>query len=314
MAEHTESPSLARGVYAALATPRRHNSLEADTAALLDYLDVIASAGVGGVVLFGSTGEFVHFGVDERMRAAALAIKRSRVPVLVNASHSTLAGAVAIAENAIDSGASGLLLAPPHFYRYRDDQLFEFYLQFNELVGQESPVYLYNLPMFLNPISPQLAARLFATGLFAGIKDSSGDPGYFDSLRALEQNKPFQFLVGNESIYLQERSAGADGSVSGVAGAIPELMVALDRAIMSGDQKLAQRLNERLRQFLRYVDKFSPTVAIRQAASVRGWKLNHLAVPFDDNTAAEVILFHAWFREWLADVLPECTQPALMRT
>lgn len=314
MADPTQAPSLARGVYAALATPRRPNSIEVDTAALLDYLDVIASAGVDGLVLFGSTGEFVHFGLDERMRAAALAIKRSRPPVLVNASHSTLAGAVTIAENAVDSGASGLLLAPPHFYRYSDDQLFEFYLQFNELVGQDSPVYLYNLPMFLNPISPQLAARLLNTGAFAGIKDSSGNPGYFDSLRALRQNASFQLLIGNESLYLRGRSAGADGSVSGVAAAIPELMVALDRAITGGEQQLAQHLDERLRQFLHYVDKFSATVAIRQAASVREWKLNHLAVPFDDNTAAEIILFHAWFREWLAEVLPECAQPAAMRT
>lgn len=314
MADQTQAPSPARGVYAALATPRRRNSIEADTAALLDYLDVVASAGVDGLVLFGSTGEFVHFGIDERMRAAALAIKRSRLPVLVNASHSTLAGAVAIAENAVDSGASGLLLAPPHFYRHGDDQLFEFYLQFNERVGQDSPVYLYNLPMFLNPISPQLAGRLLKTGAFAGIKDSSGEPDYFDSLNALRQPTSFQLLLGNEAIYLRGRSAGADGAVSGVAAAIPELIVALDRAITGGEEQLALRLDKRLHEFLHYVDKFPATVAIRQAASVRGWKLNHLAIPFDDNTAAEVIAFHRWFREWLAEVLPECAQPALMRT
>lgn len=315
MADETQKHSPARGVYAALATPRRPNSIEADSSALLDYLDVVAAAGVDGLVLFGSTGEFVHFGVDERMRTAALAIKRSRLPVLVNASHSTLAGAVATAQNAVDSGASGLLLAPPHFYRYGDDQLFEFYLQFNELVGQDSPIYLYNLPMFLNPISPQLAARLLNTGAFAGIKDSSGEPNYFDSLNALRQAISFQLLLGNEAMYLRGRSAGADGAISGVAAAIPELMVALDRAITGGEQQLGCLLDKRLHEFLHYVDKFPATVAIRQAASVRGWKLNHhAAIPFDDNIAAEVILFHGWFREWLAEVLPECTQPALMRT
>ncbi|MBV8864545.1 MAG: dihydrodipicolinate synthase family protein [Acidobacteriaceae bacterium] len=314
MADRTQASPVAQGVYAALATPRRPNSIEVDTAALLDYLDAIASAGVDGLVLFGSTGEFVHFGIDERVRAAALAIKRSRVPVLVNASHSTLAGAVTIAENAVDSGASGLLLAPPHFYRYGDNQLVEFYLQFNELVGQDSPVYLYNLPMFLSPISPELAARLLHTGAFTGIKDSSGESGYFSSLRALHPETSFQFLVGSESVYLQARSAGAEGAVSGVAAAIPELIIALDRAIKGGEQQVAQHLDKRLHEFLRYVDKFSASVAIRQAAVVRGWQLNHLAVPFDADTAAEVVDFHAWFRGWLAEVLPECIQPALMRT
>ncbi len=77
------------GVYAALVTPRRPDTIEADTAAYLDYLDQVAAAGVDGFVFFGSTGEFVHFEVEERMRVVGLAAKRSRLPVLVNISHST---------------------------------------------------------------------------------------------------------------------------------------------------------------------------------------------------------------------------------
>src|SRR5438552_19188477 len=99
----------ASGVYAALATPRRPNSIEADAAALLDYLDAIVRAGVDGLVLFGSTGEFVHFDLGERMRLLMFAVRRSRVPVLVNVSHSTLVGAVDLAEHAVEIGASGLL-------------------------------------------------------------------------------------------------------------------------------------------------------------------------------------------------------------
>src|SRR5437763_11073546 len=111
-----QQPVAASGVYAALGTPRRPNSTEADGAAMLDYLDAVVQAGVDGLVLFGSTGEFVHFEIEERTRVVSLAIRRSRVPVLVNVSHSTLAGSVELAENASDAGASGLLLMPPYFY------------------------------------------------------------------------------------------------------------------------------------------------------------------------------------------------------
>src|SRR6185437_721443 len=65
MAERNEKPSLASGLYAALVTPRRADSLEADAAALLEYLDAVTAAGVDGLVLFGSTGEFVHFESEE---------------------------------------------------------------------------------------------------------------------------------------------------------------------------------------------------------------------------------------------------------
>ncbi len=314
MSDTGQEPPLAQGVYAALATPRRANSIEADTAAMLDYLDAVACTGVAGLVLFGSTGEFIHFELEERVRATGLAIKRSRVPVLVNASHSTLAGAIAIAGSAREAGAAGLLLTPPYFYRYPADQIFEFYVQFAKLAGQETPIYLYHLPIFLNPISPDLAKRLLETGAFAGFKDSSGDWSYFDFLRGLRPQSRFQLLVGNEAIYLRGRSAGADGIVSGVAAAIPELLVALDRSIVAGETQRAERLNGRLVEFLEQVNRFPATVAIRQAAAVRGWSLNHTAVPFDEDTAAEVIAFRHWFEEWSAMVLPECKQALSVRS
>src|SRR5436305_5213633 len=143
----------ASGVYAAIATPRRPNSIEADAAALLDYLDAVVRAGVDGLVLFGSTGEFVHFDVGERMRLLMFAVRRSRVPVLVNVSHSTLAGAVELAEHSVDVGAAGVLLMPPYFYTYGDSQLARFYEDFVRLLGSKLSIYLYNLPSFTNRIS-----------------------------------------------------------------------------------------------------------------------------------------------------------------
>ena len=76
----TKSFTLAGGVYAALATPRLQDAVEADAGVLFDYLDTVVNAGVDGVVLFGSTGEFVHFDVAERIRVLMLLSRRCRVP------------------------------------------------------------------------------------------------------------------------------------------------------------------------------------------------------------------------------------------
>jgi dihydrodipicolinate synthase/N-acetylneuraminate lyase len=311
MADRNEQPSLASGLYAALAMPRRADSVEADTGALLEYLDAVTEAGVDGLVLFGSTGEFVHFEVEERKRVSALAIKRSRLPVLVNASHSTLAGAVALAGSAIEAGAAGVMLTPPFFYTYSDDQIFEFYQQFLNQAGHELPVYLYNLPMYLNPISPPLAARLLGTGQFAGIKDSSGDWNSFESLRLVRQKTQFQLLLGNESLYLQGRAI-AEGAISGVAAAIPELMIALERAL-GFDNERAERLNQRLLEFLDWINKFPAGVVIKRAAAARGWNINHLAVPLDQRTAADLGMFQSWFGQWFPAVLAECNQTSAVR-
>jgi dihydrodipicolinate synthase/N-acetylneuraminate lyase len=314
MAGGSGKRALAGGVYAALATPRRPNTIEADTAALFDYLDAIAATGVNGLVLFGSTGEFIHFDLEERMRSVGLAIKRSRVPVLINASHSTLAGAISLAEHAFGAGAAGVLLTPPYFYRYGDLQIAEFYGRFADALGAGKPVYLYNLAPFLNPIAPGLSERLLATGAFAGIKDSSGDWTQFEALAAARRNRSFCLLVGNERLYLRGRQAGADGVVSGVAAALPELMVALEQAIASADTPRAQMLDGKVHEFLDFVDRFPSTVAIRQAAAVRGWKMTQAAVPLDQDLEAEAIRFQGWFREWLPGVLTACRTATGVRT
>ena len=304
---------LAAGVYAALATPRRSGSVDADAAGLLDYLDTVVRAGVDGLVLFGSTGEFVHYDVTERMRVAILAIRRSRVPVLVNVSHSTLCGAVDLAENAIKAGASGVLLMPPYFYRYPEDQIFHFYERFVEQIGPRISVYLYNVPSFTNPIPVGLAERLLRTGMFAGIKDSSCDWRMLEVLAGLQKQVQVQLLTGCDELYVRARSIGAQGLVSGIAGAIPELLVALESALRSNDSERITHLNARLTEFVQFANKFPATVAIKQAAVARGWKLNQLAVPFDEDMSADVIAFHHWVRDWLLAVLSESTDSGYAR-
>lgn len=309
----SKQPPLVRGVYVALATPRRPDSTEADAAALLEYLDTVVRTGVDGIVLFGSTGEFIHFDTTERMRALTLAIRRSRVPVLVNVSHSTVAGAIDLAEHATDSGAAGLLIMPPYFYDYTGEQLFSFFEVFAAALGGHAPLYLYNIPRFTNSIPPGLMARLIRSGAFAGVKDSSGEWQSFEQLRELRGEIPFTLLIGSETLYFRGRSAGADGIVSGVSAALPELVVAMDRAICSGDHERAQRLNARLEELLLWIEKFPPTVALKQAAVARGWPLNHFAFPFDEDSLADLAGFHHWLNNWLPTVLRECTEAAAVK-
>jgi 4-hydroxy-tetrahydrodipicolinate synthase len=307
--ENTPPETVISGIYAALATPRRKSLVEPDTAAFLDYLDAVVRAGVDGIVLFGSTGEFVHFDIADRIQTLNLAIRRSRVPVLVNVSHSTLDGAIALAEDAIDRGAAGVLLMPPYFFQYNEEELEQFYLQFaDNLSGntdRRTPIYLYNIPLFTSPLSVALAGRLLMTGRFAGIKDSGGEWSYFQALNKLRATSNFQFMVGGEAIYLQARLEGASGAVSGLAGAVPELLVAIERAVRQGKQDRASHLNQRLLEFVDRISKLPPTVGIKQAAVVRGWPLDHFAVPLGATYEAELKAYWQWLEHWIPETLAD---------
>jgi dihydrodipicolinate synthase/N-acetylneuraminate lyase len=293
------------GVHAALVTPRRADANEIDFGAALDLVDFACRSGCDGIVLWGSTGEFVHFDIPERLKLMRLAIKRSRVPVSVNVSHSSLEGALALAREAVSQGAAALLLMPPYFFTYGQPDIEEFYLRFARAAGSRLPILLYNIPAFTSPIQFDTVTHLLATGLYAGIKDSSGSLDDFRRMKAFRTQTPFTFLTGNDKIFTVQRQEGSDGIVSGVASALPELMVALEKAISSGAAQKRDRLEARLQEFLVWIARLPFPFAFKEAVNLRGMKTGPHALPPSAETERTLGAFREWFRGWLPEVLKE---------
>jgi 4-hydroxy-tetrahydrodipicolinate synthase len=297
--------ALPEGVYVAAVTPRRSGEPVVDLAAALELLDFLGQHPIQGIALFGSTGEFVHFGLEDRRNLIRLGIKRSRVPVVVNVSHSCLDGAVLLAREAAASGAVALLLMPPYFFQYEQEEIAEFYRQFRASAGGDLPLLVYNIPFFTNRIAPETAAELMGCGIAAGIKDSSGDLAYYERLRELRGDGSLHFLAGNDRIFTALREAGAVGVVSGVACAAPELLAALDQAIVHGRQERKARLEARLQEFLEAIAPLPVPAGIREALAERGVKTGPHALPFGKACARLLSEFREWFRGWLPAVLRE---------
>jgi 4-hydroxy-tetrahydrodipicolinate synthase len=160
-------------------------------------------------------------------------------------------------------------------------------------------VYLYNIPAFTSEIATETAVQLLSTGRFAGIKDSSGGWDNFQALSRYKQEHPYTLLVGHDAIFARARAAGADGVVSGVACAMPELLLALDRAIAQHDGAEGERLDARLHEFLERIERFPTPVAIKSALAARGIKTGPPPVPLAPETQAALDEFREWFRAWV---------------
>ena len=304
--ERRRQPQRSSGVLVAAITPRRDGEIEVDLAALFELLDFESDRGAGGIVLFGSTGEFVHYTPEERARVASLCVKRSRLPVYVNISHSTFEGTVFLAGAAADAGAAGLLAMPPYFFQYREEGIEAFFVALAGATAKLAPLFLYNIPFFTSPMSAGLMSRLLATGMFAGVKDSSGDWACFEQLNALRDTRDFLLYVGNDRIFARARQAGAAGVVSGVACAVPELLVAIDTAVIDGQSEKVARLDLRLQEYIDRVDALPAPVGIRETAALRGIRPGPHAAPLGDPGLRRVFELREWFPKWLAAVLEEC--------
>jgi dihydrodipicolinate synthase/N-acetylneuraminate lyase len=275
------------GVFASCITPRRIGSQDPDFSGLLDLLDFLAEGGVTGVSLFDQTGEFLNYSFAERQRLLYLGAKRSRVPLLCGVSHSTFDGALQLADEAISSGADGLMIMAPYFYRYSQRELETYFVEFARETGDAVPILIQNLPEATSTLEFDLMRRLIETGRFAGINDSSGDWNLFESLIQLKRQMPFALLAGSDRLAARALREGADGIVSAAACAVPDLMTRLPQA------------SNVLTDFLDRSEKFPFPVAIKRAVEIRGQKSAPPLTPLAPENEAALNEFSAWFKGWL---------------
>lgn len=283
-----------QGVIPAALTPRRSDSVTIDASASLELIDFLESQGVDGICLLGSTGEFLHFAPEDRIRYAEMAIRRARVPVVVNASHSTLDGAVEIGQAAAAAGAAGVLLMPPYYYRYTQDSIRAFFREFAAQV--DAPVYLYNIGQFTSELQLETSLELLSTGGFAGIKDSYG--GWEDFLAL--QKTGYSVFTGSDAMYARVARAGGAGTISGTASILPDLLVALDRRTRSGGD--TSTLETLVEDFLTRALSFPFPTAFREAAVIRGLKMGPHSSPLGQRECVAMEEFRGWFRDWLKDL------------
>jgi len=279
-------------------TPRRAQEYSIDLGATLELVDFLGASGVSAIVLLGFTGEFVHFALDDRRHMFNFAVKRSRLPLLVNVSHSTLDGAVELGREAAIAGAAGLLVMPPYYYRYSQPAIREFFVTFAAEVGDA-------VPLYLSGLDPSLANPLLSIGLFAGIV-ASADMADLAGLTAQTLPARFVLLAGCERTYAAAKSLGAAGIVSGIASAVPELIVALDEALGSGLAERATRLEARVAEFLDWADQLPFPVGIKEAARHRKLRTGAPAAPLSEQENRRLEEFREWFAGWLPAVLREC--------
>jgi 4-hydroxy-tetrahydrodipicolinate synthase len=217
----------------------------------------------------------------------------------VGVSHSTLAGSILLADEAIASGADGLILMPPSFYPYPQREIAEFYRQFAQETGDAVPILLHNLPQCTSKLEIDTVRSLMDTGRFAGIEDSSGDWEHFAQLLALKRERPFALFSGADRFAARALAAGADGAISASACAVPELVVALVDAVSSGNRTSAAALDARLHEFVEWVNLFPFPVAIKRAVELRGQKSAPPLTPLAPETKQALKEFSAWFADWL---------------
>ena len=277
-----------RGVQAAAVTPRGKNG-EIDFGAAFELIDFLARNCVEGIVLFAAEGEYPAFTAADRSRLCKLAVKRSRVPVVAGVGSTSLDQSVVLAREAQEAGVEALLVPPPHFFRYDQDDISAFYREFADEVWSDTPILLYETGV-TSAIAPETAAELMRDKRFVGLAYAAGDVAGFAAFGGCAA------ALGDDAVLVRADPAGV---ISGAACAAPEVVVGLHRALEAGDAGEVDRWRGCLEELLAWSARFPQPTAWKAAAALRGLKTGALTAALSPRKRRELDEFRQWFQAWL---------------
>ena len=236
-----------KGIVPPMVTPLIDNDT-LDTVGIEHLVEHMIAGGIHGMFILGTTGEAPSLSYSLRYEFIdrVCRLVNGRIPVLVGITDTSMQESIKMAEHAAKCGAAAVVSAPPYYFAPAQQELIEFY---NSLADRlPLPLFLYNMPSHVKVIfEPQTVKELSRHPNIVGLKDSSANMVYFQSLIHLLKNDPnFSLLVGPEELTAESVMMGADGGVNGGANMFPKLYVDLYNAALDLDYERVRALQEQV--------------------------------------------------------------------
>ncbi len=237
----------ARGVYVISATPFLENG-EVDYRSFDTLIEFYIRHRVHGMTILGMMGE-AHKLADEESLGIVRHVLRQvakRVPVVVGVSAGGISKIVALANESMAAGASGVMVAPPPGIN-GDEGVYGYFKSAFKALGDGIPVVLQDFPQATGvhlsvPVFNRLVDE-FPQLVMLKHEDCPGLPK-LSRIRAeaeSDKRRRVSILVGNGGLYYpQEMRRGADGAMTGFA--YPEMLVGVYEHFSEGNDQLAEDL------------------------------------------------------------------------
>ncbi|MDP4064853.1 4-hydroxy-tetrahydrodipicolinate synthase [Rhodobacteraceae bacterium IMCC1933] len=213
------------GIYTPVITPY-HNNFSLNQDALEATINRLIEAGVHGLIIAGTTGEYYAQSSDERVKMMSIAheIIAGRRPMIVGTGAIRTEDSILYAKAAKKAGADALLIATPPYAYPTDREIALHALAIDRTA--DLPAMLYNYPgrMCVN-MDEETLDRLGRSPNFCAIKESSGDP---NRLHMLARDYPHIALsCGMDDQALEFFAWGARSWVCAGSNFAPEAHIAL---------------------------------------------------------------------------------------
>jgi 4-hydroxy-tetrahydrodipicolinate synthase len=225
-------PSTLPAVLSPVLTPFKADG-SPDAPKLLKQCKWLEANGVGQAI-FGTNSEANSMSAPQKMSTLTALIEGGLKPehLMPGTGATSIDATVKMTRHAVNHQCAGVLMLPPFYYKdVTDDGLFAYFSEVIQKVGSAAlQVYIYNIPPVTKvTLSLSLLERLAKEypKTVVGMKDSSGDWAYTESVIKLLAPSGFRVYAGSEVFLMRALRAGGVGCISATANVNPKAIADL---------------------------------------------------------------------------------------
>jgi 4-hydroxy-tetrahydrodipicolinate synthase len=225
-------PSTLPAVLSPVLTPFKADG-SPDAQKLLKQCNWLEANGVGQAI-FGTNSEANSMSDPQKMSTLTALIEGGLNPehMMPGTGATSIDATVTMTKHAVAHKCAGVLMLPPFYYKdVTDDGLFAYFSEVIQKVGSSAlKVYIYNIPPVTKinkslSLLERLAKEYPKT--VVGMKDSSGDWAYTESVIKLLAPSGFRVYAGSEVFLMRTLRAGGVGCISATANVNPKAIADL---------------------------------------------------------------------------------------
>jgi len=211
-----------RGIFpAALTMFNRENNLDEERTAR--HWDWLIRQGVDGLVIAGTSGEFIALENHERLRLFQLAkeVNCGRVPLIYGSGHYSTKLTIEMTQKAQELGAAAVIIILPYYQRPSKSAVIRHFREVRAAV--DLPIMLYNNPAnsACVDLTPREVAQLVKEDVLHMVKSTYETVTPVHDLNYLAGDD-MAIFYGSFQAAFEAFCAGADGWISGILNVAPK--------------------------------------------------------------------------------------------
>lgn len=215
------------------------------------FTEYLINKGVKGLYVCGSSGECIYQNVDERklLLENVMKVAKGKITIIAHVACNNTKDSLVLAKHAQEQGVDAIAAIPPIYFHLPEYSIADYWNAISA-AAPHTDFIIYNIP--------QLAGVALTTNLYQEMLKNERVIGVKNSSMPVQDIQSFKAIAGENSVIFNgpdEQLAGgltmgADAGIGGTYAVMPELYLAIYKAIQEGRNKDAMDIQYKANEII----------------------------------------------------------------